>query len=247
MNRCNNSGLKPQTVYLSSEETHSLRKQIDIFIEIKLDEWHAAVPLAQYFNHSAIDATYHVRHLIESIWRIRLLRIAGAKTFTSIAKISPAAAKIWGNYELAEMSRDELFLQDLQHQGITRESVHNIEPYLSTKLLTGFFYYLLEHESPLGILTYSYLVEHVNIKSEPKHAENHSEMTRPIKLANQITANYTNPHAHHTDELWKAICHLIQHEQDIENIFRYLNECQEILAMYFAEICADILNKQEAA
>ncbi len=69
------------------------------------------------------------------------------------------------------MLHDDLFIQDLERVGVSREEFLATEPYLSTKLLAGFFSYLLDHEGPLGVVAYSYPVEYVNVKLEPRKLE----------------------------------------------------------------------------
>ncbi|WP_235387540.1 hypothetical protein ACTACH_02255 [Pseudomonas syringae] len=85
-------------------------------------------------------------NLVETAWRIRLLRVAEAKALVDVAKVSPEAAQIWAHYEQEEMLHDDLFIQDLERVGVSREEFLATEPYLSTKLLAGFFSYLLDHE-----------------------------------------------------------------------------------------------------
>lgn len=129
------------------------------------------MPQAAHLEGKKVDSAYYKRHLIETAWRIRLLRVAEAKVLVDVAKVSPEAAQIWAHYEQEEMLHDDLFIQDLERVGVSREEFLATEPYLSTKLLAGFFSYLLDHEGPLGLIAYSYLVEYVNVKLEPRKLE----------------------------------------------------------------------------
>jgi hypothetical protein len=47
--------------------------------------------------------------------------VSESKTLAEIAKVNPLAAQIWANYEMKEMIHDELFMQDLKKQGVSRE------------------------------------------------------------------------------------------------------------------------------
>ena len=159
LNRCINTGLTAEKDYVNRYKSNLLRANVDEYIDKKIEQWNSSVPYATHFEENEINKDYYIRHLIETIWRIRLLRVSESKALTEIAKIHPVAAQIWANYEREEMIHDELFAQDLYSQNISKETILATEPYLSTKLLTGFFSYLLDHEGPLGVVVYSYLVE----------------------------------------------------------------------------------------
>ena len=167
-NRVKNAGLGNRIPFLNAQRSLELRKEIDSIIDAQIDNWYETVPYAAHLEGKKVDSEYYRRHLIETAWRIRLLRVSESKTLAEVAKQSPEAAQIWANYEREEMLHDELFVQDLERAGVSREQFLATEPYLSTKLLTGFFSYLLDHEGPLGVIAYSYLVEYVNLKLEPR-------------------------------------------------------------------------------
>jgi hypothetical protein len=245
MNRCHNTGLDSSKPFLNSIEAAKMRTEIDAFINELMEKWKRTVPYASHFEGEEIHQRYYQRHLIETALRIRLLRVAESKALTEIAKHSPEAAQIWANYEMEEMLHDELFIQDLQKADVSREEVLNTEPYLSTKLLVGFFSYLLDHESPIGVLAYSYLVETVNVKLEPKKIQAMKKTIGESKITGQIAHSHTDVNDDHPGEVWNAIRYLIKSDQDIINLKRYMEECQEILAMYFREIYADIVESAQ--
>src|SRR6218665_2919135 len=155
-NRVKHAGLENHQPFLNAVASTHLRSEIDTFIDRQIENWYATVPYAAHLEGKTVDSEYYRRHLIETAWRIRLLRVSESKALAEIAKRSPKAAQIWANYEREEMLHDELFIQDLARAGVSREQFLATEPYLSTKLLTGFFSYLLDHEGPLGVVAYSY-------------------------------------------------------------------------------------------
>lgn len=247
MNRCKNTGLNRSKPFLSSSQSQELRQKMDQQIDAQIDAWYASVPAADHLERSEVNSEYYRRNLIETAWRIRLLRVAESKTLAEIAKRSPEAAQIWANYEMEEMLHDELFIQDLQRAGVSRETFLATEPYLSTKLLTGFFSYLLDHEGPLGVVAYSYLVEYVNVKLEPRKIEAMKHSIGDQKLVGQIAHSHTDINDDHPGEVWAALRLLIENEQDIAHLERYLQEHQRILAMYFEELAQDTLAQESKA
>lgn len=246
-NRCKNTGSDHPAPFLSMQRSLELRKEVDAFLDRKHAEWNSTVPFAQHFEGKSIHNQYYVRHLIETAHRIRLLRVAESKALAEIAKVSPKAAQIWANYESEEMIHDKLFIDDLVRLGIDRKLALDTEPYLSTKLLAGFFSYLLDHEGPLGVVAYSYLVEYINVKIDPAKIKAMKETLGEDKIKGQISHTHTDVTDDHPGEIWDVLRNLISCEEDISNLYRYLEEHQQILAMFFQEIHADTVKKTKVA
>jgi hypothetical protein len=238
-NRVKHVGLENRQPFLNAVASASLRAEVDAFIDRQIENWYATVPYAAHLEGKTVDSEYYRRHLIETAWRIRLLRVSESKALVEIAKRSPEAAQIWANYEREEMLHDELFIQDLARAGVSREQFLATEPYLSTKLLTGFFSYLLDHEGPLGVVAYSYLVEYVNVKLEPRKIEALKSSVGEGNIAGQISHSHTDINDDHPGEVWQAIRFLLRCDDDIQSLKRYLNEHQTVLALYFKELYED--------
>lgn len=238
-NRVKNVGFGQRIPYLNVQKSEELRSEVDTIIDAQIDDWYESVPYAAHLEGKTINSEYYQRHLIETAWRIRLLRVSESKALVEIAKQNPEAAQIWANYEREEMLHDELFIQDLARVGVSREQFLNTEPYLSTKLLTGYFSYLLDHEGPLGVVAYSYLVEYVNVKLEPRKIEALKESVGEQIIGGQISHSHTDINEDHPGEVWQAIRHLIRNDEDIASLKRYLQEHQNILALYFKELYED--------
>ncbi len=238
-NRVKNVGLEGRIPFLNAKASQDLRAEIDSMIDRQIDQWYETVPYAAHLEGKSVDTEYYRRHLIETAWRIRMLRVSESKALGEIAKRSPEAAQIWANYEREEMLHDELFIQDLVRAGVSREQFLATEPYLSTKLLTGFFSYLLDHEGPLGVVAYSYLVEYVNVKLEPRKIEALKESVGETNIGGQISHSHTDINDDHPGEVWAAVRFLLRSDDDIQALKRYLKEHQTILALYFKELYED--------
>ncbi|WP_223517743.1 hypothetical protein [Pseudomonas sp. GL-B-19] len=245
LNRVKNVGYGDRTPFLNAAGSVNLRAEIDKIIDGQVEQWYETVPQAAHLEGKDVNSLYYKRHLIETAWRIRLLRVAEAKALVEVAKVSPEAAQIWAHYEQEEMLHDDLFIQDLERVGVSREEFLATEPYLSTKLLAGFFSYLLDHEGPLGVVAYSYLVEYVNVKLEPRKLEALKSSIGETKIVGQVSHSHTDINDDHPGEVWAALRFLIKGEQDINALKRYLEEHQKILAMYFSELYINTLAKPQ--
>ena len=244
-NRVKYVGYSDCSSIFGAADSVNLRRDIDQLIDHQVEQWYETVPEAAHLEGKNVNSLYYKRHLIETAWRIRLLRVAEAKALVEIAKVSPQAAQIWARYEQEEMLHDDLFIQDLERIGVTREEFLATEPYLSTKLLAGFFSYLLDHEGPLGVLAYSYLVEYVNVKLEPRKLEALKVSVGETRIVGQILHSHTDIHDDHPGEVWAALRFLIKDEKDIAALKSYLAEHQKILAMYFNELYFNTLVKHQ--
>lgn len=253
MNRCKNLGIDHKKPAFSPAELLQLRKEVDAVLDKQIEKFNATVPYATHFqNADQVNQEYYARHLIETVYRIRMLRVSESKALAEIAKVSPEAAKIWANYEMEEMVHDEMFLMDLKRVlGVSKEEafarLNETEPYLSTKLLTGYFSYLLDHEGPLGVIAYSYLVEYVNVKLDPKKIDGLKKSLGSEKIKGQVAHTFTDHDDDHPGEVWEALTYLLQDKNDIDALYRYLDEHQRILIMFFNEIYEDVILKQKAA
>ncbi|WNV85092.1 hypothetical protein [Umezawaea sp. Da 62-37] len=245
MNRVTNVGYGDRTPYLTATTSAELRAEMDQLLDQQVVEWYANVPAAAHLEGKKVDSAYYKRNLVETAWRIRLLRVAEAKALVEIAKQSPLAAQVWANYEQEEMLHDELFIDDLAKVGVTREQFMATEPYLSTKLLAGYFSYLLDHEGPLGVVAYSYLVEYVNVKLEPKKLDALMASVGEGNIGGQISHSHTDINDDHPGEVWAAVRHLLRDEGDVVAFKRYLAEHQSILAQYFEELYLDTIADAE--
>lgn len=237
INRCINTGLGRDKPFLNPTQSAILREEINEIIDQQISEWQATVPgTDQHKRKDDFNMAYYQRGLAETALRIRLLRVVESKAIAEIAKRSPEAAQIWADYERDEMLHDEMFIQDLIKSGFTREDFLKIEPTLSTKMLVGFFSYLLDHEGPLGVVAYSYLVEYCNVKLEPEKLEGLKQILGEEMIAGQIAHAHTDTNHDHPTMVWSCLRYLINNNNDIANLKEYLKEFQKILSMFFVEM-----------
>jgi hypothetical protein len=237
LNRCINTGLGRDKPFLNPTQSVMLREEINAIIDQQIKDWKATVPgTDQHKRKEDFNMAYYQRGLAETALRIRLLRVVESKAIADIAKTSPEAAQIWADYERDEMLHDEMFIQDLIKSGFTREKFLEIEPTLSTKMLVGFFSYLLDHEGPLGVVAYSYLVEYCNVILEPEKLEGLKRILGEDMISGQIAHAHTDVNHDHPAMVWSCLRYLINSEDDIAHLKNYLKEFQKILSMFFVEM-----------
>lgn len=236
MNRVSNCGIERPAPFFSLADGERIRQRLDRYLDGKMAEWAATVPYANHLESKRLDSAWYRRHTIEHVWRIRLSRAAHCKALHAITKISPEAAQLYAEYQAEEMNHDTLFMQDCKALGVTQAELLATEPFLATRLLQGFFYFVCEHESPIGVVASSYLVEYTTAKLTPRQIKSLKDSLGEDKIRGQLAHVNTDLGDDHAGEMWRILRYLLRSEEDVEKVLRYFDDIQTILALYFREL-----------
>ncbi|AJK47637.1 iron-containing redox enzyme family protein [Burkholderia plantarii] len=236
MNRVTQCGIDHPVPFYSLADGAAVQARLNQYLDHKIDDWRATVPYANHLESRKLDSRWYRRHTIEHVWRIRLSRVAHAKTLHAITKISPEAAQLYAEYQAEEMNHDVLFAQDCKALGVSQEELLATEPFLATRLLQGFFYFVSEHESPIGVVASSYLIEYTTAKLTPRQITSLKETLGDDKIKGQLAHVNTDVGDDHAGEMWRILRYLIREEADVDKVLRYFDDIQTILAMYFREL-----------
>jgi len=231
--RCRDFGVQRDNGCLTLRQSAEFRAECDAFIDNQIEEWKSDVPVSNLpISIDDFDWGVYRRGLLETAYRIRLLRVVESKAISEIAKTSPDAAKIWAEYEADEMLHDEMFLDDFVNSGMDIAVVQEYGPTLATKLLVGYFSYLLDHEGPLGVVAYSYLVEYVNVKMEMGRVDSLAKLLGESMISGQRAHAYTDINHDHPTMVWSFFSKLIANESDKEAVFSYFDDFKKILMLF---------------
>jgi hypothetical protein len=236
MNRVKNCGIAPHKAFYSLADGQEVRGKLDTYLDKKMQEWKETVTYAEHLESKDLNSAWYRRHIIEHVWRIRLSRSAHCKALHAITKVSPEAAQLYAEYQA-----DEIAI------GVTEEELLNTEPFLATRLLQGFFYFITEHEDPIGVVASSYLVEYTTAKLTPKQISSMKETLGEDEIKGQLAHINTDLGDDHAGEMWRILRLLIRNEQDVEKVLRYFDDIQSILAMYFEELYKETVDNDKAA
>jgi len=231
-----NCGIEHPSPKFTAEHEVEIRKKLDTYLDFKMEEWRKNVPYADHLQSKQLHLAWYRRHLIEHVWRIRLNRVAHSRALTELTKLSPEAAQLYAAYQSEEMNHDVLFWRDCEAQGVTRDELYSTTPFLATKLLAGFFYYLCEHEGPVGVVSASYLIEYTTAKLTPKQVSALRDTVGAEKITGQTAHLETDLGDDHAGEMWAILRYLISSDADVERVLRYFDDIQNILAMYFKSL-----------
>jgi pyrroloquinoline quinone (PQQ) biosynthesis protein C len=247
MNRVQNTGITYPKPFYTEEQSRLKKAELDRYMDKKMAEWKDSVPFASHLSEPELHQAYYRRTLIEHVWRIRLSRVSQTKAIYKIAQIAPRAARDYAQYQAEEMLHDRLYVSDAAAAGVTEDEIRATEPYLSTRLLEGFFYFTLEHESVLAPVVSNYLVEYTTAKLQPAIVGNLQERLGKDNVKGQAAHLHVDTTEDHSQEMWDILHQLIFSEEDFQKVFTYLDDVQEILAMFFREIYEDTVAKHAKA
>jgi pyrroloquinoline quinone (PQQ) biosynthesis protein C len=237
-NRITDRSIIRRKPFLDKEASAQAKHDVDHFLDEKIEEWNRTVPFAQHFEGKDVHLPYYRRSLIEHCWRIRLMRSAQSNALHKITRLHAEAAKLYAAYQDEEMLHDALFMQDAERIGVSPEEIYASEPSFSTRLLAGYLYFVAEHERPLGVICYSYLVEYTTQKITPKQIKAMAESLGRDKITGQAAHLNTDLVEDHTQDMWNILSLLIDSEEDLADVKRYLSEIQDLLKMFFEEMYA---------
>ncbi|MGW1463191.1 iron-containing redox enzyme family protein [Streptomyces sp. NPDC001493] len=243
MNRVQNTGIEYPKPFYNEAQSRAKKIELDEYLDKKMVEWKNTVPFASHLSEPELHQAYYRRTLIEHVWRIRLSRVSQSKAIYKIAQVAPRAARDYAQYQADEMLHDKLYISDAAAAGVTEDEIRATEPYLSTRLLEGFFYYALEHESYLAPVVSNYLVEYTQIKLQPAIVENLQERLGKESVKGQAAHLHVDSTEDHSQEMWDILHQLLFSEDDFRQVLKYIDDVQEILALFFREIYADTVSK----
>ncbi|QIZ46165.1 iron-containing redox enzyme family protein [Dickeya zeae] len=235
-NRIQDTSIIRKNPFLSIEKSQQVKREIDDFLDTKIIEWNNTVPSAKHLENKEVNNDYYKQTLIEHCWRIRLMRSAQCNALHKISKFNAEAAQLYAAYQDEEMLHDTLFMQDAESVGISKETIYSTEPSFYSRLLSGFLYFVAEHEKPLGVVCYSYLVEYTTQKITPKQIKALSESIGKEKINGQAAHLNTDLVEDHTQDMWDILSLLIESDEDVQDAKRYFSEIQELLKMFFVEL-----------
>jgi hypothetical protein len=215
-----------------------LRARVDALLDSFIKDFYLTVPYAQHqLNAAEINLDYYKRHNIETILRLRRKRTVDALALRYFTKVDPVQAKAWAHYTDDEMLHDRLFAADLAKVGVEKDEIYSTEPFLSTKLLTGYLQYGMEFEdSPMALIASVYFVEYVTTRTQPDWLENLGKVLGEDGVKGQRAHVGTDLDDGHDDFVWRVLATLLPTPADEEKAVEHLHHVYWLWKLYFVEL-----------
>lgn len=182
------------------------------------------------------DKEYFVRHLIETVVRMRLDIQTDAYALYKMRPLNNKLSRMFAEYIAEEAGHDELFISDLEKFNIKKEDVLNTKPLKSTENLIGYFYYNLNHESVLLTVLWGWFVEwysdnYNGLITEKAAQEFGYDNVKGSKAHLQI-----DEEKDHNEFMLKTVQYLIKNEDDLKNAKYLISRIVDFLSDYFNEL-----------
>jgi len=216
----------------------TLRKRVDAYLDACIADFYDKIPFARHqLEDSDINLAYYKRHNIETILRLRRKRTIDALALRYFTKTDPVTAKAWAHYTDDEMLHDRLFAADLAKVGVGKDEIYSTEPFLATKLLTGYLQYGIEFEgTPLALITSVYFVEYTTTRTQPAWLDNLEKSLGGENIKGQRAHVGTDLDDKHDDFVWGVLETLVNSPDDEEKVLRHLADVYRLWQMYFVEL-----------
>jgi hypothetical protein len=216
----------------------AFRKRVDTYLDSCIADFYENIPFARHQLESGdINLEYYKRHNIETILRLRRKRTIDALAIRYFTKVDPPTAKAWAHYTDDEMLHDRLFAADLAKVGVTKDEIYSTDPFLSTKLLTGYLQYGIEYDGPpLALIVSVYFVEYVTTRTQPSWLDNLEKSLGKEKIQGQRVHVGTDVNDEHDEFVWKVLETLVTSPEDEDRALNHLQDIYRLWQMYFIEL-----------
>lgn len=227
----------------------SFRERVDTYLDTCIADFYENIPFARHQLESGeINLEYYKRHNIETILRLRRKRTIDALALRYFTKVDPVTAKAWAHYTDDEMLHDRMFAADLAKVGVAKDEIYSTEPFLSTKLLTGYLQYGIEYEgTPLALITSVYFVEYTTTRTQPFWLDNLEKTLGKEKIQGQRAHVGTDVDDEHDEFVWRVLVSLVNSPEDEEKVLSHLQDIYRLWQMYFVELYRATAGSDEPA
>lgn len=231
-----------------SSKRFELRERVDNLLDELIKQFYESVPYASHQRQSdEINLEYYKRHNIETILRLRRKRTIDAHAIHYFTKRDPATGALWAHYVEDEMLHDAWFATDLRKVGVTNEEIYSTEPFLATKLLTGYLQYGMEFEgTPLALITSVYFVEYTTTKTQPEWIKNLEKQLGEDKLRGARKHVGTDLDDEHADFVWGVLESLVLEPEDEERVLAHIRNIANLWVSYFIELYKSVVEKSSS-
>lgn len=225
-------------------DASALRKRVDSYLDASIADFYEKIPFARHqLEDPQTNLAYYKRHNIETILRLRRKRTVDALAVRYFTKADPVTAKAWSHYMDDEMLHDRLFAADLAKVGVSKDEIYSTDPFLSTKLLTGYLQYGIEYDgTPLALITSVYFVEYVTTRTQPAWLDNLEKTLGADHIKGQRAHVGTDLDDEHDEFVWKVLETLVHSPEDEEKVMRHLADIARLWQMYFVELVQATVN-----
>jgi hypothetical protein len=216
-----------------------LRDEMEKLAAARMELLFDKVPRAREFHETTwIDRDYYIRHLVETVLRIRLNNEVDAYGLYKVGFKDHRLASTLARYMAEENNHEGMFLKDLEKFGLTKADVDALRPLPTTEYLIGYMYHSINNDGPLPTTVWNWFVEWYSDRYNPGITKHAAEVYGE-DMVRGSHAHIAYDEAHDHDELmWSTVERAVAGWGDFATASRHLVNFVDLIGLYFAELHA---------
>lgn len=213
------------------------QKQFVSLAETAMQRQFDRVPKMRELHEGAwIEREYYVRHLIETVLRIRLNNEVDTYALFKVGSKDDTLAAGLAKYLAEEFGHEGMFRRDLEKFGISADELNSTSVFPATSKLMGYLRISAEREGPAPTSLWNWFVEwysdHYNQTITTKAAQTYGgESVR----GSQAHIDFDDTH-NHDDLMWRIVSRAIKNWSSEGKALRYLDLYVDMVGDYFQEL-----------
>jgi hypothetical protein len=213
------------------------RADLDDQLSRCLEQQFARVPMMREFHSGQwMHRDYYVRHLVETVLRIRLNNEVDAYALYKVGYSDDHLAATLAHYLAEEYGHEHMFILDIKQLGWTAEQVDATRPFFTTELLMGYLYLCVNKEGPAATAVWNYFVEWYSDQFNQVITNNaRSQYGEDALRGSQAHLDYDVSHDH-DDLMWKVVDRAVSRWSTPETALHYAKSFVTLIGDYFNEL-----------
>ncbi|MGQ0576056.1 MAG: iron-containing redox enzyme family protein [Pseudonocardia sp.] len=202
-----------------------------------MEEQFARVPRMREFHAGTwTDREYYVRHLVETLLRIRLNNVVDSYALYRAATRNDPLAPALVRYLAEEWGHEHMFMRDLRRFGLTEAQVDAMSVLRSTEYLMGFLRLAVDQEGPAPTSIWNFLVEWYSDRYNGVITA-HAAATYGAEMVRGSHAHLDIDDTHdHADMMWRTVQEAVAAWSGSDAALRHLETFVRLIGDYFQEL-----------
>jgi hypothetical protein len=193
------------------------------------------------------DRDYYIRHLVETILRIRLNNEVATYALFRVGSSDDTLAASMAKYLAEEFGHEAMFTRDLAAFGVSTEELNSTSVFPSTAKLMGYMQLLANREGPAPTTLWDWFVEWYQDRYNPTIVAKAAEdLGQDVVRGWQGHIRFDESHSH-DDLTWRATSRAVETWSSQAKAEQYLEQYIEMIGDYFHEVYDATVGARSAA
>jgi len=217
--------------------THPFRERLEAVAAEEMKRLFDRVPKARAFHAGEwIERSYYVRHVAETILRIRLNNQVDAYALYRIGAADNVLCARLAQYLAEEYGHEYMFQRDLKRFGVSKEELDAMAPTFATEQLVGFLYFAIDKDGPVPTMVWNWFVEWYSDRYNKTITQKAAETFGDDHVNGSMDhIRYDESHDH-DDLMFGTVERVVAAWADEDTAVAYLRKFVALIGDYFREL-----------